>query len=104
MIQGLVHTPKIVNWLENHHSRCHEGECLACALGRFSMEYWEAHQSDDGYNFKERKRDEEDDESESMESSDAGMRSLSLLRRGIVAEEEEVNAIMMIIRGAWLVL
>ena len=72
MIQGLVHTPKWVNWLENHHSRCHEGGCLACALGRFSIKYWEVHQSDAGYNIKEGKPDMEDDKSKSKDGSGAG--------------------------------
>ena len=43
MVQALMHTPKLVNWLEYHHPICaQDNRCTACALKKLSLQYWHA--------------------------------------------------------------
>ena len=40
VIQALLHTPKLVNWLVHFHNRCDIRFCVACKLKELSLNYW----------------------------------------------------------------
>ena len=41
MIQALLHAPKLVNWMEECHPSCAQGNrCTICALRSLSIQYW----------------------------------------------------------------
>ena len=40
-IQALLHAPKLVNWLSDHHPNCaRDSRCTACAMKQLFVQYW----------------------------------------------------------------